>query len=111
MIFWLYLVDFLAKCSVFCSIGILLSCVVLIISLVGMAIEREDRPWNFVKNKLWILCVMVLALIVIPSEKTMYLMLSSKMMGEVMDNDKVSGIGQKSLKLLEQKLDEILEKK
>lgn len=111
MIFWLYTIDFLGKLCTFSTIGLILSLVVIVMSLVAWMIEGEYRPWKFVKNKMWIPCVMGLILIVTPDQKTMYLMLSSRVMSSVMASDKVSGIGQKSLKLLEQKLDEMLKEK
>lgn len=119
MIFWLYEIDFLGKLCVFSIMSFCACCVVLFLSVMGL-IQEEDGLWNFVKNKLWIPLIPGLLLMAIPSEKTMYLMLSTRVMRDVVTDGRVyrcgqryqdTAIGEKSLKLLEQKLDDMLKEK
>jgi len=110
MIFWLYTIDFLGKLCVFSIMSFCACCVLLFLSVMGL-IQEEDGLWNFVKNKLWIPLILGLLLMAIPSEKTMYLMLSTRVMRDVVTDGRVSAIGEKSFKLLEQKLDELLKEK
>ena len=115
MIFWLYAIDFLGKLCVFSIMSFCACCVLLFLSVMGL-IHEEDGLWNFVKNKLWIPLIPGLLLMAIPSEKTMYLMLSTRVMRDVVTDGKGyrcqdTAIGEKSFKLLEQKLDEMLREK
>lgn len=110
MIFSLYIVDFMGKVLFFCFSGLILCALVLLTSFIAYS-GGEPWIWSKIKNKYWIPLVLAGILVLTPSEKTMYLMLSAKVMKEVVVNDQVSGIGTKSLKLLEQKLDEMIGEK
>lgn len=113
MMFYLYLIDFFRGLSIisvtffmlwvfffaFCAFGFF---------VVGEEKLREVFCWF--KRKLWIPFILVCLCLLIPSEKTMYLMLSSKIVQNVTAHEKVSGLAEKTIKLLEQKIDEFLEK-
>lgn len=108
MIYILYLIDFLDKISLLCCVGLLLSLTLTIISFVQMLSVDEDSLYKLIKKKWLVPLLLMIILTLIPSKTTMYLMVSTKVMESIVSNEKTMNIGDKTLKILEKKLDELL---
>ena len=107
MIYILYLIDFLDKISLLCCVGLLLSLTLTIISFVQILVD-EDSLYKLIKKKWLVPLLLMIILTLIPSKKTIYLMVSTKVMESIVSNEKTMNIGDKTLKILEKKLDELL---
>lgn len=117
MIFSLYLINLLANLTNILMVIWTLSFVtigLLFISSIVEDIEEEKKQeyLNYIKKiVVYIILGVGVTIAVIPSEKTMYLMLSTQIIQNINNNEKVSILGEKTIKLLEGKIDDLLEKK
>lgn len=118
MIFWLYLIDVLACLKQILDVinGVaFVGLILLIVFLLWAAHEGEEgilgRGKKYLKKYIACFALSLFVYMGIPSQKTMYLMVSSKVVHDVVTHDKLSGLTEKSLKLLEKKLDEMVGEK
>lgn len=112
---WLYIADLMAVAKVVCILSTFAAFVSLVTWFIGIA-EAKNQTNENEKNRIKsivrlfkcasiiCLCVSIL-LAVLPSKKTIYLTLGANVSGEIVNSE----TGRKALKVLNQKLDKLIE--
>ena len=122
LITWLYLIDVASNIAVVLIVGAVLLLAALIINIIiymGRAVDTVNRDYaketniislKYIKTILPILCTVVIIASLIPSQKTMYLMLGATTAEKIAENPTIKDTGAKVLEIVNRKLDEYLQK-
>ena len=103
-----------AVAVLFCATTLIGSIVYLIARSESYQSEKDDfdQKWGPKLKRAYIAVLFLLTLsVVLPSQKTMLLMTATSVTKEVVKNESIQSLYSKSIKLLEDKIDEELEKK
>lgn len=71
-------------------------------------VNMRNLQKRLLKISIWITSICIVFSIVVPSEKTAYLMVGAYATQKIAENDKVQETGEKVLKIINQKLDGLL---
>lgn len=114
---WLYLVDVADSAKAYFGVATFLSVIVLIATFIvacAMCDTGSEVEWKLLRR--WVIAassILVfssLATVLIPKERTLYLMLGAKTAEDIVVNPKVREAGGKVMDLINKKLDELAKK-
>ncbi len=104
---WIYSIELTAKLS----ISLLFFCGLIILSILCIAIDRDftqQEKENKISKRIKRISAFLLIIFLIPSKKTMYAMLGVNVINKIVENERIDSITQKSILLLEKKIDNLL---
>lgn len=107
----LYLIDVLSNVSGLAIGGLLLCTILTIVSSFFLDTEFQPQALKSIKRVAVTAVILSLILVLIPEKKTMYLILGASVAKEIVENPRVQEVGSKVLEVVNQKLDEMSDKK
>lgn len=105
----LYLVNILDRLSILTILVAIIGLISVIIGIIYI-VEEKDVALNvypILKKLALMTCVAGILTVIIPNEKTMYLMMASSVTKEIAENPKFQEVGNRLYNIVNQKLDEL----